>query len=125
MVDEWKPIAFVEWMQDDDKVNNRMSMYEDEIVIPGSDRMCKVCAKKKTVRIGSRIYVYAGGDVTVATVRGIHWGGNHWFSQDDEFHLDIDVPGETEDGNVITKRCHTWANWICNRHRDAQVSSLR
>ena len=102
----------VEWLEDGLQIEEWMEMYEQGILVPGSDRICNVCAKKKTVRIGSKIYVYAGGDVTVATVRGIHWGGNRWFSQDDKFYLDIDVPGETEDGNVITKRCHTWANWI-------------
>ena len=97
-------------MEDDSEIEEWMWVYEQEILIPGSDRICKVCTERNTVRIGSKVYLRL--DEMVATVRGIHWGGKRPFARDDFFHLDVDAPGETEDGNVSTQRCHIWGRWI-------------
>ena len=70
--------------------------YEQHILLPASDRVCKVCVKAQSVRIGSKINCYNRyGESSLAEVTGIHWRKHVH-----RLYLDIDFQEQAEDGSV-------------------------
>ena len=58
-----------------------MDISEKNILVPGSDRICKVCVKRKSVHIGSKVRLGWQEDAEVAEVTGIHrcvWDPQSW-----------------------------------------------